>query len=742
MSVTYDERNRIFRLDTAHTTYSMALTSEGYLGHLYYGKRLRHLSTTQALRLEEAPSPSVLEREKLAFLSVFPFEYPTGGVGDYRESCLNVISADGQPGCELFYKSHRIGHGKPALEGLPASFPAEEDVTTLFIDLTDPVLQLTVTLLYSVFEAEDVITRSVLIRNDSSRTVKLDRVLSASIDMDNRDFRLLGLSGAWARERHKELIPLHHGQQILSSERGESSPQANPFLALVTPGTSEDQGEVYAMNFVYSGNFLAAADLSMYNSVRLCMGIHPQGFRWNLRPGAVFTAPEVVLTYSGEGLARMTSNLHHFYLEHLIRSPWKYKARPVLINNWEGTLFDFDNEKLLQIARVAADCGIELFVMDDGWFGARNSDDAGLGDWQVNEKKLAGGLPKLAEDIRALGMKFGIWIEPEMINMDSDLYRSHPDWAIQLNGRKPSFGRHQLVLDITRKEVRDTIMDQIIRVLKEASVDYVKWDMNRYLSDLGSAVLDKDSQGELLHRYVLGLYDMQERLVQAFPDLLFENCSAGGARFDPGMLYYSPQIWTSDDTDAIERLRIQDGTAMVYPASCMGAHVSAVPNMQVGRSAPLETRANVAMAGTFGYELDLTKAAEAEKEQIRRQIRNYHDWHWLCDKGEYYRLVSWTDQQPFDAWMFAARDHSAALLTYVQVLGRPNMGGHVLLLKGLDPDAAYQLRVLSGKAITAQGTLRYGDELMNAGLLLPPLGDYESLLIVLVRMPEGIAPEL
>ncbi|WP_130838137.1 alpha-galactosidase [Lachnoclostridium sp. Marseille-P6806] len=733
MSIQYFSDTHIFKLDTERTSYGIGVTEDGYVGHLYYGPRVRRLSAREGLRLHEAPPPAELGREKLAFLASFPFEYPTGGAGDFRESCLDVISEQGKPGCELFYRDYRIMDGKPGLPGLPAAFGTEREVQTLELDLEDPVLGLLVTLRYSVFAAEDVIVRSVLVRNGGTQRLRLGRVLSASMDMDNRGFSALGMFGAWGRECHKESISLHHGRQVISSERGVSSPQAHPFIGLTTPGTDEEKGEIYAMNFIYSGGFLAEAELSMFDQLRVVMGIQPRGFLWRLAPGETFAAPEAVLTYSAEGTGRMTRNLHRFYREHLIRSPWKNRTRPILINHWEGTFFDYDSSRLIRIAAAARECGAEMFVMDDGWFGARDSDNAGLGDWFVNEEKLAGGICVLAESIRALGMKFGIWVEPEMVNPDSELFRAHPDWAIQLDGREPSRSRNQLVLDITRREVRDAVMEPILNVLHEAEADYVKWDMNRYLSDLGSAALDEESQGELLHRYVLGMYEMQERLLAEFPELLFENCSSGGARFDPGMLYYSPQIWSSDDTDAIERLRIQEGLSMLYPMTCMGAHVSEVPNDQVGRVTPLETRANVAMAGSFGYELDITRTPEEEKELMRAQVGRYHRYHPLYERGEYYRLRSWSEAEPFDCWMVALPDGSEALITYVQVLGRPNVGGRKIYPRGLDPEAEYRIALVSGEGGEQREPVRSGDELMRAGLLMPPLRDFESRVLHLVR---------
>lgn len=731
MAIQYNEKEKVFKLDTAHTTYMMGVTEEGYLGHLYYGEKVAHFGGKDAFRSVEYPGPGTLEREKQAFLSIFPFEYPTGGVGDYRESCLEVRNAKGQNGCELFFDSYQIEAGKPGLPELPASFGDASEVSTLTVTMKDPVLKLKVSLLYSVFEEQDVITRSVLLENEGEENLTVDRVLSAALDMDDQDYELITLNGAWARERHIQRRKLGYGKQSVGSIRGVSSPQDHPFLALVSSCADQKHGDVYAMDFVYSGNFLAEIHKEQMGNARMVMGIHPDGFQWKLAPGERFVAPEAAMTFSAEGLGRMTRNYHDFFRQHLIRSPYKDLDRPILINNWEATYFDFDADKLLQIAKDAAASGIEMFVMDDGWFGARSSDNCALGDWIVNEQKLSGGLKKLVDGVKAMGMKFGIWFEPEMISEDSDLFRAHPDYAIRIPGRRPTLARNQLVLDFSRKEVRDTVYDMVYHVLKSADIDYVKWDMNRYLSDLGSVCLEADRQGELFHRYVLGLYDLQERLLRDFPKLLLENCSSGGARFDAGMLYYSPQIWTSDDTDAIERLRIQEGTELVYPLSTMGAHVSKCPNEQVGRNTPFETRANVALAGTFGYELNIAELPEEDRKRIPAQVARYHRFHSLIAEGDYYRLHSWEDAEPWDCWENAAKDKSRALVTYVQVLGRPNMPSRRIWLEGLNPDAEYRVsKIWDGEETVLEEGI-YGDILMKAGMLVPALGDYQSCLFVL-----------
>lgn len=728
MAIKYLEEKKIFQLDTEHTTYLIGLTPEGYIGHIYYGGRLKGEGGNYLLRMNEPPyTPSVNLREKSSFLDFFPMEYPAGGVGDYRESCLNVRGERGSIGCELLFASYQIRKGKPKLEGLPASFGSEEEVETLEILCEDQVLKLQAVLSYSVFAGCDVITRNVRVENAGNEHLKLEKAYSACLDMDNQDFEMVTLAGSWARERCIQRGKLRFGKQLVSSVRGESSHQEHPFMALATPDTTQESGKVYAMNFVYSGNFIAQAELAQFGNVRMVMGIHSEDFCWNLRPGESFQAPECVLTYSDHGFGQMTRNFHDFYRGHLIRSPFLYEKRPVLINNWEATYFDFDSDKLLEIAKEAKKAGIEMLVMDDGWFGKRNFDDSSLGDWTVNEEKITSGLPDLVKKVNELGMEFGIWFEPEMISPDSELYRKHPDWAIQIQGRCPTQCRAQYVLDLSRPEVVDYAYKCVADILHSAPIAYVKWDMNRQLCDIGSSYLDRESQGELLHRYVLGVYEMQERLVQEFPGLLLENCSGGGARFDPGMLYYSPQIWCSDDVDAIERLRIQEGTALLYPLATMGAHVGDCPNHVVGRNTPFETRGHVALAGSFGYELDITKIDEEERAQIPGQVELCHRYQPLIQRGGYYRLASWTMEKPYDCWEVAEKDGSQALVTFVQVLAQPNMHSRFIYLKGLTEDAVYRL----------EGTeeIYRGEELMKCGYPVPSeKGDFRSYLYHFIRM--------
>ena len=511
-------------------------------------------------------------------------------------------------------------------------------------------------------------------------------------------------------------------KQSEGSVLGESSHQDNPYLALAERGATQERGTVYGFHFVYSGNFLAQVEKSQFDSLRVQLGIHPQEFCWKLEQGQTFYAPEAVQTCTREGLGGMSRTLHDLYRKHLLRSPYRNKKRPILINNWEATYFDFDTEKLLAIAREAKRCGIEMLVMDDGWFGRRNDDNTSLGDWQVNEEKLPGGLKRLADEVNKIGLKFGIWFEPEMISPDSELYRSHPDWAIALPGRKPCRARNQYVLDLSRPEVTEYVYEAVASVLRSADIAYVKWDMNRQLTDLGSAFLEKDRQGELMHRYVLAVYALQERLLAEFPELLLENCSGGGARFDPGMLYYSPQIWCSDDTDAIERLAIQEGTALLYPLSAIGAHVSDCPNHTVGRITPFATRGHVALAGTFGYELDITAIGEEERKMIPEQVALYYRYNDLVREGDYYRIASYRENHSYDCYAVVAKDRSEALVTYVQVLNRANCRSRRIRIPGLAPEKRYR--------IEGQEAVYYGDTLQNAGIFAPPLrGDFQSALI-------------
>ena len=736
-----NQGNKLFKLDTPNTSYIIGvMCREGFLGHVYYGKRVNDMQGAEHLtRMYEPPfTPDTNARDRLSFMDCFPTEYSSHGVGDYRESSIRVKSESGQEAVLLTYVSHEIYKGKKSLEGLPATFGSEAEVTTLEITCEDKVIGLTAVLSYSVFEDTDAIARNIKLINTGKNELIVNKVMSACLDMDNHDYEMITMHGSWARERHMQRKTIGYGKSSVSSVRGETGHQDQPFMAVLERTATQTSGDVYGMHLAYSGNFRMLAEVSQFDTVRLMCGIEPENFSWVLESGASFQAPEALLVYSAEGLGGMSRSYHELYRKHLIRSPYKDKKRPILINNWEGTYFDFDETKLYNIAKEAAALGVEMLVMDDGWFGNRFDDNRALGDWFVNEEKLKGGLKALVDNVNSLGMEFGIWFEPEMISPDSELYREHPDWAIAIPGRTPGLARNQFVLDVSRKEVRDYILDMMFKVLHSANIKYVKWDMNRPLSDVGSAVLGAKNQGELSHRYVLGMYEMQERLLAEFPDLLLENCSGGGARFDPGMLYYSPQIWTSDDTDAIERLQIQEGTALIYPLSTMGAHVSVCPNHTVGRNTPFDTRGYVALAGTFGYELDMTKLSEEDKQMVKKQTQMYHQFNDIVREGDYYRIASYGENHLYDCFQVVSKDKKKSLVFYVQVLNEANKKSRILKLQGLSADSTYCVKELTmegeeGASIVKDtGKVFGGELLMNAGLAFERMwGDYRAKIVYL-----------
>lgn len=715
MGIIYNEKDRIFKLDTKNTSYILGVADDyGHVVHIYYGKKLRGDSSPAAM-------PQIDPKNKHWFFDGAWMEYPTPGVGDYREHCIELKTEEGYSTLECGYVSHKIYGGKPKLEGLPATFADEDCCTTLELVMEDKLAGLEITLVYSAYEDVDVITRSVRVKNTSGKVIRLTKILSACLDVNNNDYETVTLHGSWGRERHIQRRRIGHGRFSVESERGVSGHQDHPFIALAESTACQTSGEVYAMHLVYSGNYEIQCELTQHDSIRMVAGISPYNFEWKLEEGEVFTAPEVVMVYSYTGLGGMTRNLHDLYRRHLIRGKYRNRKRPILINNWEATYFDFDTDKLLSIARQASELGIEMLVVDDGWFGNRYDDNRALGDWVVNEEKIKGGLKYLVDEVNKLGMKFGMWFEPEMICPDSDIYRAHPDWAIEVPGREPVRCRNQYVADITRKEVRDYIYDSIARVLRSANVEYVKWDMNRPLSDLYTAGLPADRQGEMYHRYVLAMYEMQERLITEFPDLLLENCSSGGGRYDPGMLYYSPQIWCSDNADAIERLYIHEGTALIYPLSTMGAHVTDCPNHSNGRVTPFDTRGKVALAGTFGYELDVTKISEEERNQIPGQVGMYHKYNDLVREGDYYRIASFSENNWYDCYMVVSKDKREALVTYVQVLAVAAHGMPVVRLQGLDEALVYHIDELDGDY--------NGDVLMNMGLPVKgEHGDFKASL--------------
>ena len=654
-------------------------------------------------------------------------EYPSYGNPDLRSPAIQIKLYNGTTVTDFRYESHEIYKGKRNLKGLPATYVENEDeAETIEITLKDKLANLRVILTYTVFENYDAITRSCKVINDSNEEVDILRILSTSVDFRHSDFDLIQLSGSWARERHIVRTPLRSGTQCVESRRGASSHAQNPFIALISNGGDEDNGEVYGFNLIYSGNFLANVEVDMHDQARVQIGINPFDFTWNLESGQEFQSPEAVMVYSPNGLTGMSHIYHDLYRERLCRGIYRDKDRPILINNWEATYFDFNSEKIKEIAKDSSELGIELFVLDDGWFGKRDNDDCSLGDWFVNEEKIQGGLNSLATSINEMGMQFGLWFEPEMISPNSILYKEHPDWCIHIDGRLRSEARRQLILDLSRDEVCDAVIEMLTDILKSAPISYVKWDMNRNMTEIGSAAWPAKKQKEVAHRYMLGLYRILETITTSFPNILFESCSGGGGRFDGGMLYYMPQTWTSDDTDAIERLKIQEGTSLVYPTSSMGSHVSAVPNHQVHRITPLHTRGVVAMAGSFGYELDVTKMSDEEKKEVKSQVEFYKKIRHTVQFGDLYRLISVFDSNE-SAWMNLDKDGMSAVVSYVKKYCEPNVLPKRLKIKALDKEALYE--------VVETGEVFGGDELMYIGLEIGEIiGDFQAKVWTLKKV--------
>ena len=732
----------LFHLRAGDASYVFSVF-HGFLLHLYCGPAVAEDDLEYLL--VRVGHDSVVPRpadtpEGWFSLDIAPQEFPVYGTGDYRPSALMLRHGEGgavQPGSaavSLRYVSHEIVPGKPAVDSQPAVYADEDKADTLTVTARDPASGLTVRLYYTAMRALPAFIRRAAVVNTSPAWVTLERICSLSLDFTAppEPAELLHLWGTWGRERHAERAPLAHGSVSVSSRRGASSHHHNPFAALVSADTTETSGPAVGLSLVYAGNFEILADTDPFGSVRFMAGIEPTDFAWRLDPGESFVTPEAVLSVSGEGLGKMSRTFHRLYREHLCRGEWRDRLRPIPVNNWEATYFDFDSDKLAAIAKDAADCGIEMLVMDDGWFGCRNDDRSSLGDWFVNEEKLPGGLGPLVARVKALGLKFGIWFEPEMISPRSKLFEAHPDWALHTEGRPLSVARNQYVLDMSRADVRDWLFDTLASVLSSAPIDYVKWDFNRNLTEAASLSIPPERQGEIMHRYVLGLYDLLERITGAFPHILFEGCSSGGGRYDPAMLYYAPQFWTSDDTDAMERLDIQLGTSFVYPPSSMSCHVSASPNHQTGRQTPFVTRGHVAMGGAFGYELDLTKLTEEEKALIRKQVGDYHRYGALISRGDFYRLILPSDTVngktgSCAAWMTVSEDRSEALVTFV-VIRASIHPVYFLRLEGLDPDGIYEDE--------ATGARYGGSTLMHAGLnLTKNRRDGESVMIHLKKAP-------
>ena len=736
MNIIFQEHSKTFHLYNDTISYIMSVLPTGHMAQLYFGKHIHHKEDFSYL-VESAPRPMasyLIENDKTISLEHIKQEYGVYGTTDYRESAVEILQANGSRISDFQYSGHMITSGKPKLTGLPATYTEDDsEAMTLTLQLKDTVTGMELELLYTIFCKGGIIARSARFTNHGSESIHLTKAMSLCMDLPDYNYDFLHFSGAWARERHLKTRKLEQGIQSVGSLRGHSSHEHNPFIILKRPTADEFQGEAIGFSLIYSGNFLAQVEVDTHASSRVLLGIHPDTFDWKLESGESFQTPEAVMVYSDKGLNHMSQTFQKLYQKRLARGVWRDKARPILINNWEATYFDFNEDNILEIAHTAKESGVELFVLDDGWFGGRRNEHAGLGDWIPNPDLLPHGIAGLSQKIEELGMKFGLWFEPEMINKDSDLYRAHPDWMLQTPQRNASHGRYQFVLDFSRKEVVDHIYQMMAKILDESHISYIKWDMNRSITECYSAILPADRQGEVFHRYILGVYDLYERLTSQFPEVLFESCASGGARFDPGMLYYAPQCWTSDDTDAIERLKIQYGTSYCYPISSMGSHVSVTPNHQLARTTPLHTRANVAYFGTFGYELDLNKLTKEEQSEVKEQIIFMKKYRQLIQFGTFYRLSS-----PFESnttmWMVVSEDKTEAIVGWYKVLNTVNDSYTRIQLKGLDPALCYEN--------TITGKMYYGDELMNLGLIttdvsageaygdLEPGGDFDSRLYI------------
>jgi alpha-galactosidase len=717
VTIRWDATAREWHLSNDRVTFAMDVLENGWLGHLHFGAPLRAAGSLRHL------GPRAFEGFSNRVGEPVALEVPVPGVGDFRSPAVEVEGPDGSSVLDLRYADHRIVAGKPPLPGLPSTYAeADDEAETLEVDLVDGRTGLRVTVRTTLFAGRPVVARSLTLHNAGDERLTVRCAMSAVLDLPDARWRLLTLSGTWARERHvhdRRLVP---GRQSVGSLRGASGHEHSPFLALRRAATTEDAGEALALSLVYSGNFLADADVDPLGTTRLRIGIHPEAFAWRLEPGQSFTTPEAVLAWSGTGLGPLSEALHGLFGRRLARGAWRDRDRPVLLNNWEATYFDFDHQRIVGIAERAKALGVELFVLDDGWFGRRDRDDSSLGDWVVDRRKLPGGLEALVRDVQALGLRFGLWIEPEMVNPDSDLFRAHPDWAIGVPGRPRTESRQQLVLDLARPEVVDHLSAALIDVLSSAPIDYVKWDMNRNITEPWTASVPPDRQGEFFHRYMLGVYELARRLTERFPDILFESCAGGGGRFDAGLLAYAPQAWTSDDTDAIERLPIQWGTSLAFPLSSMGAHVSAVPNHQTGRVTPLFTRAAVAMFGAFGYELDPTAMTDEEQAEVAHQIAWYLARRPLLQRGRFLRLRSPFEEDGNEtAWMVVDEDGSHAIVGAYRALGRPLPVRNRIRLRGLDPAASYRVTSWIGTFAAPVATVdRAGDELLAVGLGIEP----------------------
>lgn len=723
--ITFNKEQQVFHLCNNQISYLIEVEEHGYLAHLYFGKKINHYSGHyQYVRDMRSfgPYPEAADHDTFSLDTVM-LEYPGYGFGDFREPAYNFKLKDGSRITDFRYDSFEIVQGKCAIEGLPHLYTNQAtEAETLIITLKDDVAQLRLKLNYTIYQDYATVIRSTTLINDSAETVEINQLASQSLDFPNRSFELIHLNGAWGRERQLTREKIEIGTKVLDSKRGSSSHHQNPFVTLVEPTTTEFQGEAYGFCLVYSGNHQTVIEKDNYSQTRVVMGMNPFNFAWQLPAGESFHSPEVVNVYSNQGLNQMSKTYHDLFNHHLIRGEHQLKERPVLINNWEATYFDFDDAKIHGIVDEAQALGIEMFVLDDGWFGERKDDHRSLGDWYEFEGKLEQGLEGIAQYVHDKGMKFGLWFEPEMISKDSDLHRAHPDWVLSVPGRPRSLSRQQHVLDFSRADVRDHIYQQMTAILDRVPIDYIKWDMNRNMTEVYSLLLDPEMQGEVSHRYILGLYEFMEKLTQAYPHILFESCSGGGGRYDAGMLYYMPQTWTSDNTDPIARLKIQYSTSLVYPISTMGAHVSAIPNHQTGRETNLDIRGNVAMSGVLGYELDLTTLSEEEKVLIVKQVDFYKEHRQLLQFGDFVRLKSPYEENEV-AWMFVSKDKKEAIVFYFRVLVEASAPYVTLKLAHLDETLEYQIanHVISG------------DALMNIGMYIDPKlhGDYATQAFVL-----------
>lgn len=723
MPVRFDEEKQIFFLENDEMSYIIGILKGEYLVHYEWGKRVTTFLPEAKLTFLSRPNTPTPEHPDRTFLlDTLPQEYPTFGRGDFRSPAIHLIKEDGTSKIRLRYKGYEIRDGKEKLPGLPSTFAErKEEATTLRILLADDAARVHVNLYYTIFHSFNVVARSVQVQNDGNERLKLDRIMSASLDFADDQYDLLYLAGAPLRERWVKRQPLSMGLFGIGSIRGASSHQFNPFYALVRKGGQEEFGDVYSFSLIYSGNFLGQVEVDHYSTTRASIGIHPFQFAWELGPGDSFQTPEAILAYSGEGLGAHSRMMHRFIRRHIMKSDPSKNAPPVLINTWEAVYFSMTEEKLERLAEEAAQVGIELLVIDDGWFGKRKDDTSSLGDWDENRALFPNGLAHFAKRITDRNLRFGLWIEPEMISPDSDLYRHHPDWVLQVPNDPPVLSRNQWVLDLSREDVVLFLIEKIDKILSTVPISYLKWDMNRPMTDVGSRMWPAGKQQEVAHRYILGLYRILEEIKKRHPAVLIEGCAGGGGRYDLGMLHYMPQIWTSDNSDAASRILIQYGTSLLYPVVTMGAHVSDVPNHQVGRTTPLSFRGHVAMSGNLGYELDLTKLKPAERAEIKKQIDQYKEIRPLIQEGDYYRLLDPFAEERVAAWMFVDEGRRSAVLFYFQIFAHPNPPLRRIRLKGLDPAGAYRCK--------SEGWEMSGNELMHSGFQIPVLqGDFQSIM--------------